>query len=185
MEKATSKESNRSNSIFGFESHGHQGPRGQRHRVARLWVDHLYSQIWRGSPRRTELLLSPLHADDVAGGHVLDGYWWWQRRGSRGRRDKAYRRGLVCSACLLTALLFTGCHRPDWKERYSSAVTEFRNGNSEAALVLVGNLPVSPDANANIWYWRLLRSQGATISTAESTCPGFRFPFQVTNSASR
>lgn len=40
-------------------------------------------------------------------------------------------------------------------------MTEFRNGNSEAALVLVGNLPVSPDANANIWYWRarVLRAQ--------------------------
>jgi CHAT domain-containing protein len=40
-------------------------------------------------------------------------------------------------------------------------VTEFQNGNSDAALALISDLPSSPDKNASIWYWRarFLRAQ--------------------------
>jgi CHAT domain-containing protein len=40
-------------------------------------------------------------------------------------------------------------------------LTEFRNGNSEAALALIAHLPENPGKNNAVWYWRvrLLRAQ--------------------------
>jgi CHAT domain-containing protein len=64
--------------------------------------------------------------------------------------------------CLILATaLATGCRQPDWQTRYSSAFTEFRNGNSEAALNLIGHLPENPGKHDSIWYWRarILRAQ--------------------------
>jgi CHAT domain-containing protein len=59
------------------------------------------------------------------------------------------------------AALAIGCRQPDWHTRYSSAVTEFRNGNSEAALNLISHLPENPGKQDPIWYWRarILRAQ--------------------------
>jgi len=61
----------------------------------------------------------------------------------------------------VAAALVTGCSQPDWQTRYSSALTEFRNGNSDAALTLIADLPASPGAHPTLWYWRarVLRAQ--------------------------
>jgi CHAT domain-containing protein len=61
----------------------------------------------------------------------------------------------------MAAALATGCRQTDWQTRYSSALTEYRNGNSEAALKLIGHLPENPGKHDSIWYWRarILRAQ--------------------------
>src|SRR5713226_6586564 len=160
MEESAGNPRNRSNPFLGVKSYGHQGPRGERHRVAWLWVHHLYSQIWRGSPCRIDLLSSPLHSDDATCGHVLDGdrnrnhHEYWDRWFQAGW-------GLVSFFLAVAAALVTGCSQPDWQTRYSSALTEFRNGNSDAALTLIADLPASPGAHPTLWYWRarVLRAQ--------------------------
>ncbi|HET9792263.1 MAG TPA: CHAT domain-containing protein [Candidatus Angelobacter sp.] len=61
----------------------------------------------------------------------------------------------------MAAALATGCRQRDWQTRYSSALTEFRNGNSDAALSLIADLPDKPGKHDPIWYWRarILRAQ--------------------------
>jgi CHAT domain-containing protein len=62
---------------------------------------------------------------------------------------------------MTAVLLSTGCRQADWPATYSSAVTEFRNGNSEAALALISALPDKPGEIDPISYWRvrILRAQ--------------------------
>src|SRR5690348_10964845 len=145
--------------VLGHEPPQNRRPRGVAHGASWLWLHHLYSQIRRGSPGRTDGLQALRHPEYGQGRYVLNGnrhrrsrrhFWWWRN----------YARPLtLCSIAFL--LIVSGCRKPDWQQQHTQAVADYRSGNSGGALILA-DAALRQDGKIDpswVWKFRILKAE--------------------------
>src|SRR6185437_6797263 len=146
----------RPHDVLTHEPRGDRKIRRRQNRAAWLWLNYLYSEIWRGSPGRTHRPQALREPDHAARGYVLHRNWW---NHGRWNKRRGYWHGpwlIACLSILLLALLSACRSTAYWQGRYEEAEERFRNGESGSSITIAKNGFEALQNRDRVMAWKFL-----------------------------